>query len=251
MGDHPADVRRTLGRAARLWASPDHHAVGPDWWVALSGEKNVNYNLACCQSADEAVLRQQCLQPVLDLGRPATIMLAGPGLGTAQTLADLGWVTVGALPLMLLGTDQPPPADDHAVRALSRPDLPAARDLLADTYGLDPASATAAVPDRAVESTDMEAWGLFEDGHLVAGVTTMIEDGTVVVWSMATRPRSQKRGYGRRLLNAVLARQRLAGVAGSLLHSSVEGGALYRSAGYEVVEYWQLWSRPRWVLGRA
>jgi GNAT superfamily N-acetyltransferase len=251
MGDHPADVRRTLGRAARLWASPEHHEVAPDWWVALSGEKNVNYNLACCQSADDAVLRQQCLQPLLDLGRPATIMLAGPGLGTAQTLADLGWVTVGALPLMALGADQPTPPDDHAVRALSRPDLPAARELLADTYGLDPASASAAVPDRAVEATDMGAWGLFEDGHLVAGVTTVIEGGSVVVWSMATRPGSQQRGYGRRLLNAVLARQRTAGVAASLLQSSAQGEPLYRSAGYEVVEYWQLWSRPRWVLGRA
>jgi hypothetical protein len=250
MRGHPSAVCETLGRAARLWASPEHHEVAPEWWVALSGEKAVNYNLACCQSADAAVLTQHCLQPLLDLGRPATIMLAGPGLGTAQTLADLGWVSVGALPLMVLATPFPT-EDDQAVRALSLMELPAARELLADTYGLDPASATAAVPDRAVESTDMGAWGLFEQGQLVAGVTTVIEDGSVVVWSMATRPVSQKRGYGRRLLSSVLARQAGAGVAGSLLHSSVKGESLYRAAGYEVLEYWQLWSRPRWVLGRA
>jgi GNAT superfamily N-acetyltransferase len=245
------DLRQSLGRAARLWASPEHHEVGPEWWVALSGEKAVNYNLACCQSADAAVLSQHCLQPLLDLGRPATIMLAGPGLGTVQILADLGWVCVGALPLMALGPRHPPPQDDQAVRALSMVELPAAQELLADTYGLDPASAAAAVPDRAVASTDMGAWGLFEQGQLVAGVTTVIEDGSVVVWSMATRRGSQKRGYGRRLLSSVLARQLGAGVAGSLLHSSVQGAALYRAAGYEVQEYWQLWSRPRWVLGRA
>ena len=82
-------------------------------------------------------------------------------------------------------------------------------------------------------------------------VTTVIEDGRVVVWSMATRTESQKRGYGRRLLDSVLVRQSEAGGAGSLLQSSAAGENLYRSVGYEVVEYWQVWSRPRWVLGRA
>jgi hypothetical protein len=36
-----------------------------------------------------------------------------------------------------------------------------------------------------------------------------------------------------------------------LLQSSAAGESLSRSVGYEVVEYWQVWSRPRWVLGRA
>jgi hypothetical protein len=40
-------------------------------------------------------------------------------------------------------------------------------------------------------------------------------------------------------------------VVGSLLHSSVAGERLYRQLGFSVVEYLQLWSRPRWVLGAA
>ena len=250
MGDSPSELRRTLGGAARLWASPEHHAVSSEWWVALSGEKSVTYNVACCQSADADVLTDRCLQPVLDLGRPATIMLAGPGLATAQTLADLGWVTVAALPLMVLAAPSTSD-DDAAVRDLSRQDLPAARELLADSYGLDPSSAAAAIPDRALDSDEMGVWGLFDLDRLVACVTTVIEDGRVVVWSMATRTESQKRGYGRRLLDSVLVRQSEAGGAGSLLQSSAAGESLYRSVGYEVVEYWQVWSRPRWVLGRA
>jgi ribosomal protein S18 acetylase RimI-like enzyme len=250
MGDSPSDLRRTLGGAARLWASPEHHAVSSEWWVALSGEKSVTYNVACCQSADADVLKDRCLQPVLDLGRPATVMLAGPGLATAQTLADLGWVTVAALPLMVLAAPSRSD-DDAAVRDLSRQDLPAARELLADSYGLDPSSAAAAIPDRALDTDEMEVWGLFDLDRLVACVTTVIEDGRVVVWSMATRTESQKRGYGRRLLDSVLVRQSEAGGAGSLLQSSAAGESLYRSVGYEVVEYWQVWSRPRWVLGRA
>ena len=89
--------------------------MSSEWWVALSGEKSVTYNVACCQSADADVLTERCLQPVLDLGRPATIMLAGPGLATAQTLADLGWVTVAALPLMVLAA--PSRSDDDARRS--------------------------------------------------------------------------------------------------------------------------------------
>ena len=114
MGNCPSDVRRTLGGAARLWASAEHHTVSSEWWVALSGEKSVTYNVACCQSADAGVLTDRCLQPVLDLRRPATIMLAGPGLATAQTLADLGWVTVAALPLHGSG---PPSRPDDARRS--------------------------------------------------------------------------------------------------------------------------------------
>ena len=148
MGDSPSDLRRTLGGAARLWASPEHHAVSSQWWVALSGEKSVTYNVACCQSADADALTDRCLQPLVDLGQPATIMLAGSGLATAQTLADLGWVTVGALPLMVLAAPSKSD-DDVAVRGLSPQDLPAARELLADTYGLDPSSAIAAIPDLA------------------------------------------------------------------------------------------------------
>ena len=250
MGDSPSNLRRTLGGAARLWSSPEHHAVSSEWWVALSGEKSVTYNVACCQSADADVLTERCLRPVLDLGRPATIMLAGPGLATAQTLADLGWVTVAALPLMVLAAPSRSD-DDPTVRHLLRQDLPAARELLADSYGLDPSSAAAAIPDRALDSDELGVWGLFDLDRLVACVTTVIEDGRVVVWSMATRAESQKRGYGRRLLDSVLARQSESAGAGSLLQSSAAGESLYRSVGYEVVEYWQVWSRPRWVLGRA
>jgi hypothetical protein len=41
------------------------------------------------------------------------------------------------------------------------------------------------------------------------------------------------------------------GATGSLLHSSVAGEKLYGALGYSTVEYWQLWSRPRWVIGNA
>ena len=250
MGHNGSDLRRTLGAAARLWASPNHHQVAPEWWVACSGQRSVTYNVACCQSSDNQVLLERCLQPILDVGKPAIIMLAGAGLATAQKLADVGWVGVGALPLMTLTEVAAPVGPNHA-RALTGEDLPGARDLLADTYGLDAASAAAAVPDRAVEDPELGVWGLFDGDRLVSSFTSATEHGMVVVWSMATRVECQGRGYGRQLLQGVLSDQLDRGATGSLLQSSAAGEKLYRALGYTVVEYWQLWSRPRWVMGRA
>ncbi len=254
MGRSQPDLRRTLGAAGRLWAAPEHHHVDDEWWIACSGRMNVNYNVAFCQSSDPDVLLEHCLQPVLDLGRPAIIMLAGAGLAGAQQLAGAGWVGVGALPLMTLTRStggSVPGGDGSGVRELPVQELPAARELLADTYGLDDASARAAIPDGIVERDDMGAWGLFDGRDLVSCFTGVVEDGLFVVWSMATRVRRQGRGHGHRLLAAVLDRQFDDGVSGSLLQSSVAGQKLYRGLGFEVVEYWQLWSRPRWVMANA
>ncbi len=245
-----SDLWQTLGSSARIWAA-GHHEIVPDWWIAFSGENSVTYNVASCRSADPLVLSERCLQPVLDQGRPAIIMLAGAGLAAAQKLADASWVSVGALPLMLL-TEPTFSFHPNLVSAtLSEGELPLARDLLAAAYGLDASCAIAAVPDCAVEDKSMGVWGLYDEGQLVSCVTTVVEDDLMVVWSMATQQCCQGRGYGRRLLETVL-RQELAGSAtGSLLQSSAAGEKLYRSLGYEVVEYWQLWSRPRWVIGSA
>jgi hypothetical protein len=73
-------------------------------------------------------------------------MLAGPGLATAQKLADAGWVGVGALPLMVLDGPDLPDVDGAGVRALTEVDLHEARALLADTYSMSDAAAAAAVP---------------------------------------------------------------------------------------------------------
>ena len=152
---------------------------------------------------------------------------------------------------MVLDGPDLPDVDGAGVRALTEEDLPEARALLADTYSMSDAAAAAAVPLLAVEDLDLGVWGLFDGDRMVSSFTEATEDGLVVVWSMATRPHDQGNGYGRRLLATALRSRFEAGAEGSLLQSSAAGERLYRGLGYEVVEYWQLWSRPRWVLGRA
>jgi hypothetical protein len=52
-------------------------------------------------------------------------------------------------------------------------------------------------------------------------------------------------------MRAALAGAAGAGARGSLLHAAIDGEPFYLSLGYRTLEWWQLWSRPRWVLGRA
>jgi GNAT superfamily N-acetyltransferase len=245
-----AELERTYGASTRLWASA-HHEVREEWWLALSGDSDVNFNLAFSSSADSAVLAEHCLQPILDQGKPGIIMMAGPALATAQFLADAQWVNIGARPLMLL---QPLPAEKHdpeGVRVLAADELDLARQVIMETFGVDYASAKAAIPESVAERDDAAVWGLFEDDRLMASVAIIDEDGLAVIWSMATLPEIQGRGFGRRLIEVALGDHLEKGLTGSLLYSSVAGEALYRGMGYEVIEYIQMWSRPRWVLGLA
>jgi GNAT superfamily N-acetyltransferase len=246
-----ADWWRVLGESARIWAQGGRLESGDEYWLAFSGERNVNYNLACCRSALPEVLADRCLTPTAELKKPAIIMLSGAGLATTRPLVDAGWVTVAALPLMTLRAPAGAGTPIDGAGPLAAEQLPAARELLADCYGLDRATAVAAIPDRALEDDDLSAWGLHVEGRLVSCVTSVVQDGTVVIWSMATDPDSQRRGYGRQLLESLLAHHYGLGASGSLLHSSVAGERLYRQLGYTVVEYLQLWSRPRWVLSAA
>jgi GNAT superfamily N-acetyltransferase len=101
-----------------------------------------------------------------------------------------------------------------------------------------------------VTPTDqLRVWGLYIDGDIVSCATTVEIDDTVAVWDVATRPKYQRRGYSSAILDAI--HERFAAnpsVRQFILLSSPEGFRLYESRGYEVLDWWQAWSRPRWVL---
>jgi GNAT superfamily N-acetyltransferase len=245
------DLVHTFGASTRLWASDGVLDLDRDYWLALSGDANVNFNLTCCSSPDSTVLVQSCMQPLLDHGNPGIIMLAGPGLGTAQLLADGGWVCIGAQPLMLLNPLSSGRLTSTGVRTLDVGEWDLVRRVITEAFGISHATAMTAIPDSMAKRDDVKVWGLFEEDQLVASVVVVEEDSLAVIWSMATLPGSQGRGYGRRLIEVALRDQLEKGATGSLLHSSAAGESLYRGLGYEVTEYLQMWSRPRWVLGLA
>lgn len=257
MQDGRSRWRRDLGTSAAIWAAGGRHEVTDGRWLALSGARSVDYNVACCHgpattesSGPEAVA--DTIAVITELRAPALIMLAGAAVGDARPLIDAGWVTVGATPFMM--NSSPAGVADAAVAPV-QPGSSAfrqARQRVEEAFVITSTLAGVAVPDDpAATVPGAQLWALSEDGDVQACVLTVPAGDSLAIWSMATAPDRQRRGYGRRLLSAALADAAARGVRRSVLTASPPGFSLYQGLGYEVVEHWQLWSRPRWVLGRG
>lgn len=93
-----------------------------------------------------------------------------------------------------------------------------------------------------------ETCGQFVDDEMAAGVATVTVGTNLCLFSMATPEQLRRHGYGRRLLSPVLARGASLGRQRALLNPDPAGEHFYQAAGFPVLEYWQDWSRPRWVL---
>jgi len=234
-----------------LWSGHGEHEVEPGWWKAMSGARSVDFNMLVCHGTDPELVRRS-LDSVGATKNPAVITLAGPGLAGAQILVDAGWVCIGSTPLMVLEHvgDLALDADPEVTEA-GPADLPGVWDAVGETFQSGPALARVAIPEDVFETTGQSVWTLSVDGAIRSCVATVIVDGALMVWSMATLPGWQHRGYGRRLLTTALARGATRGVTESILQASPAGAPLYRGLGYEVTEHWQMWSRPRWVFGRS
>jgi N-acetylglutamate synthase-like GNAT family acetyltransferase len=251
-GEEPIAARRSLlGKSAAMWAGHGDHEVAPGWWKALSGAPSVDFNTLVCHGRDLGLVTKS-LDIVTGTKAPAVITLAGPGLAGAQVLNDGGWVCIGASQFMVLEHLGSTPLDsDPQVTEAGPDDLRAVWDLVSEAYGVGPTLARVAIPEDVFETPGQSVWLLSVDGVVRSCVATVIIEQSMMVWSMATPPAWQNHGYGRRLLTTALGRSAALGVTESILQSSSAGERLYRNLGYEVAEYWQSWSRPRWVFGRS
>ena len=252
-GDLPA-IRRWIGESTALWAGGGRHEVEAGRWLTLSGARSTDYNVAACHDAGPSGpgdLFERSLADVKEAGAPAVVMAAGVALGAVQVLADAGWVCIGQTPVMHLpGAAVGPDPGDGAVRRIGPAELDAVRAVVAVTFELPPELAALAIPDEAAGGAGpMALWGLEVDGRLVSVAASYRAGPAAVFWSVATPPSEHRRGHGRRLFDSVHARLAADGVEAFVLYASPPGEALYRRLGYEVVEHWQQWSRPRWVLG--
>jgi GNAT superfamily N-acetyltransferase len=257
-----AHLRRLLGASTRLWAGADGVTVTDTRWAAFSRAANVEYNVVLCHGASGGEDARVALEEVAAAGVPSIVMLAGEALADAQTLAQAGWVCIGAVPLMALCLRSEDPvagasdgsgaaggsAPDAEVRKLTFAELPVARGLLEEAFALSPELAAVALPDTSVSADGQAVWGLWRGGELLSCAGLVVEREAVVGWSITTPPRLQRNGYGARLLRRALAQYALDGATLSLVYSSAAGEALYRKLGFNELERWQMWSRPRWVL---
>jgi hypothetical protein len=243
-----ADARRCFGRGTEAWSSAGRLQVEDDWWIAHSGTPHVDYNLALLHGPTSVEVAPGLVDEVTRAKVPSLIILAGMGLAAAEPLRDAGWVCTGAMPFM--ARTGGPAVDDPAVRRIRAHELPAARALAAAAFGVPEEVGAIVYADDAVEREDCRIWGLFEDGDLKCCSHGMWVEGRYSVgWALATAPGNQRSGYGRRLLRASI-HDRLhgGGPPVALLTATPVAERLYVQEGYTTLEYWQVWSRPRWVL---
>jgi ribosomal protein S18 acetylase RimI-like enzyme len=250
--DDTATWREVTAQGAAIWSAAGRHATEPGRTVALAAVPSTDWNVIFCFGGDLPGPLYRTVEDMASSRVPIVLLVGGEALGWVQVLADAGLVCVGVAPFMRLPAgDVATGVRDPAVRRLRPDDMSVARRLVAEAYASRPPMGDAALPDAAFHSPAWDLWGLEIDGTLVSVVTTSAVGSASTVWSMSTPPDRQRRGYGDRLLRAVLSNVVEAGSEEILLYSSPSGERLYRSVGFRVVEYWQQWSRPRWILGRT
>jgi GNAT superfamily N-acetyltransferase len=240
-------LRTLYGRAASFWATAGL-VVEDSRWIALSGAQSALFNEGLCHGPGGGDQLRPTVEELREAGFPATLGVAGEAMRDVQRLVTLGWTCVEAQPFMARPISGLAPDPD--VRALGADDIEAARALVQDAYQLPAELGAFGVPEPAAHGTGHTAWGLFDEGNLVSYMGTAVVEDAAVVWTMATPARHARRGYAARLLSGALAGTRKEGATFGLLHSSAAGAPLYRRTGFEVLEWWQAWSRPRWVLAR-
>lgn len=239
-------LRDELGASAALWAPADHR-VEADRWSAISGAHDIGYNLVVCHGSASRDVVADSIEAIATSKVPTLLALAGEASNSSQVADDAGWIRVGDRAFMAR-SNIPAPVDPAAHRATPE-ELPAVRQVLATTFETELDMAAVALPDPRWWPPGSEVW-LIEEAGRPAAVTAAVRVGSgVAIWSTATLPDCQQRGYGRRLHQSVLAAALNSGADHSVLLSSQVGEPFYRSLGYQVVERWQQWSRPRWVGG--
>lgn len=241
--------RRSFGETTRAWAKHTFECTDSGW-LAFSGMARPDYNLALVHGGNAAEQVGQVIESVSALRKPALVMLAGAGLSGAQALADAGWVSLQAMPFMHRPLGGARPID--GVREITEDDLPACQEVAALAFGVGPELAAAVYTAETLHRPDATAYGLFVDDSLVSCLLSCRAGNTVTGWALATHPDHRRAGYAARLIaggkNLEVERN---GDSRDLCLASPAGVPLYASLDFVTVEYWQVWSRPRWVLGAS
>lgn len=241
-------ARAAYGHGASAWAHRDK-TVERTWWLALSGALDSDYNQALLHGDDAGEVLPEVLARVDAVGQPSVVAFAGAGLASAQQIADEGWVCVGALPFMYRGPR--PGIADTRVRCLAEADLAAARAVLTATFGISADAAASLFRPSLLARGNVRTWGLFDPALVSVAVTVEVGAGLYVGWALATAPGLQHRRYGSSLLRHIDDWYDRHGGLGSLHLATSAGARLYAARDHTTLEHWQLWSKPRWILGHG
>lgn len=238
MAHDVSTIRRRMGAAfSSLPAREDlavHDASG--WWAVLSTLPAPDANMVLVHEHEpEAVA--EALGLIAERDVPALFMLAGAAESLGSHLPG-EWSHVGAMPVMTkeLGAE----ADDPRVRAATMDDVQVCGVLMEQAFGL-PADVAGLFAEVFVPSTGT-FWILEDGGSPVSAVFAHQVEDSVSIWCMSTPPEQQRKGYGRALLSAALARAAAAGATWGILGATEAGYPLYDATGWSTADEWQIYA---------
>ena len=248
--------RAAYGRGASVFAAATG-GVEHEYWYALSGASHPDYNMALVSDGDVHAHAAECIGTLFDGGQPGVGMLAGRGLAAAQVLADAGWATVASMPMMK-GTFAPDSplrefdAADSRVRPGTAADLPRARQIMSGAFGVDVDTAGIVYSERVLEQPGVEML-VAGDGDEVGCVSLTHQEGDIATnWALATDHTMRRRGYVMAMMPRIVHDTDRRAPGGRLVGLATPAAeAAHRRIGAQVCEYWQVWSRPRWMLASA
>ncbi len=236
-------ARQYMGTALGDWvASPEMlHQVSPTSWYFLSGLPSFGFNKTMVNADDEDTL-SKVLKIIDEKAAPTNLFLAAEGKNLVNRLSA-EWKRVRDDPFMykyLNGKDQ---EFDSRVSLASIDDFKTILTLLSDSFGVEPNrdSIIANILKNPVVVSDI--WVLKEGGEAVSTVMTCPVDDALTVWAMGTPPQFRRRGYGKALLDDVLARSSSKGATIGLLVATKAGKELYDASGWATLEEWDVYAK--------
>jgi N-acetylglutamate synthase-like GNAT family acetyltransferase len=220
---------------------------GDGWKLTSIGSRFGMFNTVLIYSG-----RKDCVAEVMDaikqLGIPADIRLAGPGLTQTGALAEHGYKNFGAAPLMIWSAvdsvDSFTLRPELSVRRLSESDLETMCVIYKDVYAMSD-DMIHDMKKMLLASPNDHTYGLFKDNEMVSLVTAMVFQDTVGIWSMGTPSAHQKNGYGQQLLMQVMKTHKDMGAKNFFLHATPAGKFLYDKAGWMTLDYLPYFSKPK------
>lgn len=250
------EAEELIGLCVRALAAQMHAAPGIELHMtqacvlALTDEPLADFNrLTLGADPDAEGFLVRSVARARERGRPLLATMspqAAEALGPVAT--RLGFVAVGAAPLMVLRPDVQvrPSRPTKVVRALGPERVRAAGDMIAAAFD-EPRDVVARCIDACITPTagveTYIAWG--DDGPMCTVSVTPAGD-TAGISLMATPPEHQRKGLGRALLSQVIDDYRRRGVTRFHLGATEAGRPLYASLGFELVA-----ELPVWVLEGA
>ncbi len=241
--------------AQTLRGAPGYEAVQvPGGGMALSGEATADLNLAFLPAdanadafLDRAVTRaRQRGLPLLIVGMPGIAPAEAAALtrrGLRRSETDLPLMALD-LPALATGVRAVAGLEGRLeIRSAQGPvDIAAVGDLISLAFDLPRQTVRQALEPSLLAGEPIRAFIAWRDGVAVSSVSITVLGETAGIWSMATPPDLQGRGFGRALLSHVLQALAADGIRRVFLHASPAGRRLYEDLGFTLLAEQPVWS---------